>query len=59
MLADNSIQVLAKHNRIRGEKNRKVVKVPIHTVSLGPNALGAEVMKIIADNNDGEFTWEK
>lgn len=59
MLADNSIQILAKHNKIRGEKNRKVTKVPIHTVSLGPNKLGAELMKIIADNNGGEFTWEK
>ena len=59
MLADNSIQILAKHNAARDPKNGDFTKVPIHTVSLGPNVLGAQLMKLIADNNDGEFTWEK
>ena len=59
MLADNSIQVLADENEFRETESGDYMKTPIHTVSLGPSAGGAEIMKIIADNNDGEFTWEK
>lgn len=59
MLADNSIQVLARHNAARDPANGDYTKIPIHTVSLGPSVGGAELMKLIADNNDGEFTWER
>ena len=54
MLADNSIEMLAKRNKARGGD---LGKIPVHAVSLGPNADGAELMKIIADNNNGEFNW--
>jgi len=59
MLADNSVQVLAKQNVAKDPGNGDYSKIPIHTVSLGPNVGGAELMKFIADNNDGEFTWSK
>ena len=54
MLADKSIEMLAKQNVVR---DGDLGKIPIHAVSLGPNADGAELMKIIADNNNGEFNW--
>ncbi|QEG20337.1 vWA domain-containing protein [Mariniblastus fucicola] len=54
-LADNSIQVLAKQNK--ASRSAGIDKVPIHTVSLGPNELGAELMQFIAKHNDGKFTW--
>ena len=57
MLADNSIQVLARENAARDPRNGDFSKIPVHTVSLGPNEDGAELMKFIADNNDGEFNW--
>lgn len=56
LLADNSIQVLARENSAR-RKSEGVDTVPVHTVSLGPHVEGAELMKIIADNNQGEFSW--
>jgi len=59
MLADNSVKVLARQNAARDPANGDFTKIPIHTVSLGPNVAGAELMKFIADNNDGEFTWSK
>ena len=59
LLADNSIQVLAQENIFQKTDAGEYSKIPIHTVSLGPNVDGAEVMKIIADNNEGEFTWSK
>ena len=57
LLADNSIQLLARENAARDPENGDFSKIPIHTVSLGPNEAGAELMKFIADNNDGKFTW--
>ena len=59
LLADNSIQVLAQENTFQKTETGDYKKIPIHTVSLGPNVDGAQVMKIIADNNEGEFTWSK
>ena len=56
LLADNSIQVLAQENTVV-EGRKRIPVVPVHTVSLGPHIEGAELMKFIADKNDGEFSW--
>jgi len=58
LLADNSIHVLARKNKFPDPENDgEVVKIPIHAVSLGPDEDGAELMKLIAENNDGQFNW--
>ena len=59
LLADNSIEILARDNPASDPDDNGFKQIPIHTVSLGPMAEGAELMKLIADNNDGEFTWVK
>jgi hypothetical protein len=56
-LADNSIQVLAKENRARNPRRGDFSKIPVHTISLGPSEDGAELMKFIAEHNNGEFNW--
>ena len=56
-ITDNSLQVLAALNRNREtEDGGSKGKVPVHTISLGPNELGVIVMQTIAANNDGQFT---
>jgi hypothetical protein len=57
LLADNSLEVVAELNRFPVRDSDVELKVPIHTVSLGPDAGGAEVMKFIADTNEGTFNW--
>lgn len=58
LLADNSVQVLARKNKARDSaKEGDEGKVPIHAVSLGPDEAGAEIMKLIAENNEGQFNW--
>lgn len=60
LLADNSVQMLARKNKVRDsakDGSGESGKIPIHAVSLGPDEDGAEVMKIIADNNEGQFNW--
>jgi hypothetical protein len=57
MLADNSIQVLAKENRARNRRGGDFSKIPVHTISLGPSEDGAELMKFIAEHNNGDFNW--
>ncbi len=57
MLADNSIQILARDNPARNPKEGDFSKIPVHTISLGPSEEGARLMKFIAENNDGEFNW--
>ncbi len=58
-LNDNSLQVLAAQNPAKDPDNGDFSKTPVHTISLGPNELGIQLMKIIAENNDGEFRWVK
>lgn len=56
-IADNSLQVLAALNLPRqSEEGGTEGKVPVHTISLGPNELGVVVMQMIAADNEGEFT---
>jgi hypothetical protein len=57
MLADNSIQVLARENAARNPRQGDLSKIPVHTISLGPSEDGAELMKFIAEHNNGKFNW--
>lgn len=58
-LNDNSFQVLASENPAKDPESGDLSKVPVHTISLGPNQLGIQLMKQIADTNNGEFRWVK
>lgn len=57
LLADNSLEVVAELNRFPVRDSDVEMKIPIHTISLGPNVKGAEIMKFIADTNEGSFNW--
>lgn len=54
-LADDTIGMLRKLNI--SDSGTGVRKVPVHTITLGSNGLGAGMMKLIADENDGQFIW--
>ena len=57
LIADKSVQMLTRKNKIRDPENGGFRKVPIHAVSLGPDEDGAVEMKKIADGNEGQFNW--
>lgn len=54
-LNDNSFEVLAEENPPKDSESDTPRKVPVHTISLGPNEIGVQLMKLIADNNNGQF----
>lgn len=61
LLQDNSQEVIANLNAAGSQPVRYGGRkqIPIHTISLGPNLLGAQLMKQIADSNSGVFNWIK
>ena len=58
-LNDNSFEMLAQLNLPQKTKEGDATKVPVHTISLGPNELGVLLMRMIADSNDGNFVRVK
>ena len=56
-LADDTLGMLRKLNISNSATGAR--KVPVHTVTLGSTGVGAGMMKLIADENNGQFTWAK
>ena len=56
-LQDNTVSLLRVWNVDREDSYGAHSKIPIHTISLGPPGGGQRMMKRIAEDNDGEFTW--
>lgn len=59
LIVDNSIAVLEEQNTFENPETGEISRIPVHTISLGPDVRGAEVMKLIADDNLGKFLWVK
>ena len=55
-LQDNTMGLLKFWNVPLDGADGKKAKTPIHTISLG-RGQGQGVMRAIARQNDGEFTW--
>jgi len=55
VLNDNSFEMLTEINRDHKTSAGEFNKVPIHTISLGPDELGVQLMRLIAETNDGDF----
>ena len=58
-LQDNTRGLLQFWNIEQPKPDGTESKIPIHTVSLGSQGQGQEMMKSIAKQNDGNFTWIK
>lgn len=54
-LNDDTIGMLRRMNVSNSATGAR--KVPIHTVTLGSTGIGAGMMKVIAEENDGQFAW--
>ena len=54
-LADDTIGLLRRLNVSNSGTGAR--KVPINTITLGSTGLGTGMMKLIADENDGQFVW--
>ena len=54
-LADDTIGMLRRLNVSNSGTGAR--KVPINTITLGSTGLGTGMMKLIADENDGQFVW--
>ena len=59
LIVDDSVAILEDQNYFKNDETGEISRIPIHTISLGPDARGAEVMKLIADDNLGKFAWIK
>ena len=56
-LADDTLGMLRELNVSNSSTGAK--KIPVHTITLGSTGVGAGVMKLIAEENDGQFVWAK
>ena len=56
-LADDTLGMLRRLNISNSATGAR--KVPVHTITLGSTGVGAGMMRLIAEENDGQFTWAK
>jgi hypothetical protein len=56
-LMDDTLGMLRKMNVSNSATGAK--KIPVHTVTLGSTGIGAGMMRVIADENEGRFVWAK
>jgi len=56
-LADDTLGMLRKLNVANSGTGAK--KIPVNTITLGSTGIGAGIMKLIADENDGQFVWAR
>lgn len=56
-LQDNTRGLLQFWNTEQPDPDGTYSKIPIHTVSLGRQGQGQQMMRKIAQENDGDFTW--
>lgn len=56
-LQDNTRELLQFWNNEQADFDEPSTKIPINTISLGRDSEGQEMMRSIAAQNEGEFTW--